>query len=85
MNTEANDLRESLATAYDLIHKLTDEINGLVLRQTAILAALAETLPNFAPAFDRIHTDALSEQEKRDSEVLQTACKAFRNGKKTQR
>jgi len=83
--TESSDLRKGLESAFDLILVLEEEVNGLVLRQTAILSALAETLPNFAPAFHRIYADALAEQEKGDNESPQPAREAFRDLRKQRR
>ena len=76
------DLKASLSDAWEAILVLEEEVNGLVLRQTAILEALALTLPGFAPEFDRIYAGAVAEQEKSDNASPQPVRKAMKNRKK---
>ncbi|MBZ5682705.1 MAG: hypothetical protein LAO24_21635 [Acidobacteriia bacterium] len=60
-------LKEMLAESLDMIVDLGEAINGQVLQMSAMLTALAETVPGFAQAFEQAHAAEIAEQENSDS------------------
>lgn len=76
------DLKASLSDAWEAILALEETVNDLVLQQSAILLALAKTLPSFAQEFDQAYSDAVAEQEKRENESTPIVREAFRRLRK---
>lgn len=64
MNEPTNDV-------WELIADLTEEINGLVLRQLAALEVLTKLVPDFAQEFDKAYSDSVRAQQKGDIEAVQ--------------
>ena len=52
---EKPDLRASLLDAWEQIRVLVEKVDDLDRQQTAMLIALANTLPHFAPEYDRAY------------------------------
>ena len=76
------DLQASLADTWEAIGVLEEKVNDLVLEQSALLIALAKTLPGFAEEFERAYNDALASQRKSESELplsVQRAIRQLRN------
>lgn len=81
MNDET--ARQVLDGVLELIVDLAEEVNGLFLRQSSALEALAATLPGFAQEYDRIYNTVAVAQAKRDSEGAPSLQQIIQKLKKT--
>jgi hypothetical protein len=78
MPDDVTPLKDSQSDVWEAISVLTEQVNDLVLQVSAIQIALVKTSPSFALEYDRAYTDAVSEQEKCESEEAPNVREEFR-------
>ena len=76
------DLKASLLDAWELILDLEETVNELVLRQSAMLIALAKTAPAFSHEYDLAHNAGRVEQQRNESESTPSVREALRQLRK---
>jgi len=77
------DLKASLLDAWEVILDLEETVNELVLRQSAMLIALAKTAPNFSHEYDLAYKAGRVEQERHESESTPSVREALRQLRKS--
>jgi hypothetical protein len=78
------DLKASLLDAWEIILDLEETVNELILRQSALLIALATTVPDFAREYDLAYSAGRIEQEKQESKLTPSVREALRQLRKEQ-
>lgn len=76
------DLRASLADAWESIGSLTEKVDDLDIQVSALIIALAKTVPAFAEEFERVSTAAEAAKRKSDSELPLSVQRAIRQMRK---